>query len=329
MRARTWAAAAALLMAAATAEAQTTHPGKVIIRSTAADALTVLGGASVGGSITVNGAGGSVISSVNPIAYFIETDAPANQKRWRQITDGSTFYLQAETDGGAPASVFYVQRSGGTPTQFVFGMAGSAALPALSFTGDQDSGFYHDGSFPTYTNSGFATYQLALDDFRVLSRAMGTGNVGGPAVTIGYNTSGGGAPGVLNVRTKIGGSAYLWMDSTGVYRGGAAQPTEISGDTIGTVIGTQTSTAASKHLGGRVNDLAPAAMAIVRDTPIYRFTYKNGAYNGETFYGITTDDSPLFGMDGGKSFNPVTAFGVSVLALQDLDARVRALENKR
>jgi hypothetical protein len=156
------------------------------------------------------------------------------------------------------------------------------------------------------------------------SSANGTGATGGNGVVIGRNTSGGGAPGFLGMIDKAGNRFDLWTDSTGVVRTGT-RPTETSGDTGGTVVGTQTSTRETKNIAGSFVD-DTRALETILDTPLYRFTYKSGSYSGTEFVGIVADDSPDFAMDAGRSFNPVSAFGYTVAAFKALEARVRALE---
>lgn len=162
--------------------------------------------------------------------------------------------------------------------------------------------------------------------------AMGTGSVTGPIMGVGRNTSGDGAPGALFVRDKNGTLNYLWTDTSGVLRVGTALPEEdgAPSDTSGTIVGTQTSMAWTKLIDGRDTDTASALALLVR-TPVYSFTYANGAYPGTVFRGITTDESPEFGMDFDaergifRSFNPVSAFGYTILAVQELSAQVEAL----
>mgnify|MGYP000918233361 CR=1 FL=1 len=169
------------------------------------------------------------------------------------------------------------------------------------------------------------------------SSANGTG-VGGNKVFVGINTSGSDAAGSLALG-KIGGSySYVWSDNTGVMRINSSAPVEDGGttsDTSGTVVGTQTSTLATKILTG--HDISPTdALATILATPIKSFTYKSGAYNHTEFHGIIADWSPAFAMDNGRSFNPISAFGYTVQAfkaqqaqIDDLASRLAALEGRR
>ncbi len=218
--------------------------------------------------------------------------------------DGKSIFL--DPFGIAPSIVFSTDLTTGfTPiTRGVAMVSNSAAVASLI------------GFGATEGNA------LLLD-----SAAVGTGLNYGGYVEIGRNSSGSGAPGSLRMRDRTGVAQVIWVDSTGVARVSTATPSESSGDTGGTIIGTQTSTRTSKDILTRVLDTA-SALQLLRDTPVYTFRYKNGAYNREVFTGITTEDSPQFGMDQGKSFNPVSAFGYSILAMQELAARLEAAERR-
>jgi hypothetical protein len=213
---------------------------------------------------------------------------------------------------------------------------GSAAAPALTFLNDPDTGLFRSTTNQVNVASNgvhVATFTNGpgggVNSFILESIAHGAGSPSGASVVIGRNTSGNGAPGMVQFVYRTGaGTGYVWADTSGNLRIHTAPATETSGDTIGTVVGTQTSTWESKDILGRETDGA-GALAELLQTPIYRFSYKSGAYSGQQFVGITTRTSPLFGMDQGKSFNPVTAFGVTVLAVQELERRVRELEARQ
>lgn len=332
-----------LLLSAAFVGAQTqapyTHPGKVQIRSTATDALTVAGGTKTtglsvgtatppasglvinGGTIVAEGAAIGALSGLTINGAFASPD-------WTQFAfgDGTGYRLNFGTrSGGNFLTRLQIYDTGST--RFA---NGSISGPSVAFINEPGTGLYWDpgasGGFNVAVGGSKAA-RFSSAGIEVPAETRGTGGVAGKALIIGRNSSGAGAPGQLVLEARNGaGSGFLWVDTTGVFRIGTAYATESGGDTVGTVVGTQTSSRASKHILGQVNHLAPAAMDLVRKTPIWAFTYKSGAFHRETFYGITTDDSPLFGMDQGKSFNPVNAFGATVLALQDVDRRVQDLE---
>lgn len=315
-----------------------THPGKVLVRSAATDALYVTGGivASQVQAATLTATTLLGLTNNDPVLMITEPDGPTDAKRWRFISSAGNLLLQAQNDAGSVnTNGWQFIQTGGTPTQVRNGADGTVSVPAYSFVSDPDTGMYRAAAGELGLASDGVLVSLVRkfaggngNNLTLPNAAVGTGANSGGYLSIGANTSGNGAPGWLDLVAKNSTHYGVWADSTGVLRIGSSGPTEAAGDTGGTVVGTQTSSRASKHILSQVNTLAPSAMALIRHTPVYAFTYKNGAYNGETFYGITTDDSPFFGMDGGKSFNPVTAFGTTVLALQDTDRRVRELEAK-
>jgi hypothetical protein len=162
----------------------------------------------------------------------------------------------------------------------------------------------------------------------VESSANGAGPYGGSQLRIGRNSSGSGAAGALGLTLMSGTLQYVWSDSSGLLRINGNAPTEDgtgSTDTGGTIVGTQTSMRSTKNIYGEFTDYAGALKAILA-APLWDFDYKAGSYNGQRFVGITTDDSPLFGMDGGRSFNPVTAFGYTVAAFKELERRLADAE---
>lgn len=345
-----------VLLSAAVVGAQTqapyTHPGKVQIRSTASDALAVSGGiVTTAMTSTVVDAATGTVPIVLTLGRTGATGSAISRGVAMAFSDANNPTLTAAIVGLRPNSAatyngdlaFFLATGGaGTPaTSIISGMTrrltitsdgqvqfsdGTQAAPAVTWASEPGTGLYKITNGFRMTVAGASIAEVQTASFSVLDRARGAG-LPGQYLLIGRNTSGTGSPGVVYFVDGSGANRSLWVDTTGVLRiGGTTIPVEGGSDTIGTVVGTQTSTRASKHILGQVNHLAPAAMDLVRKTPIWAFTYKNGAFNRETFYGITTDDSPLFGMDAGKSFNPVNAFGASVLALQDVDRRVQDLE---
>lgn len=138
------------------------------------------------------------------------------------------------------------------------------------------------------------------------------------------------AAGFLYFENRAGTAYFSWPDSSGNMRVGTSLPTNAN-DATGTVIGTQTSSLASKNVIDEFTDYDGALSAIV-SAPVYDFTYKSGAFGGEKFTGIITDFSPVFGMDkddehpAGKSLNTVNGFGYTVAAFKALEKRIRQLE---
>jgi hypothetical protein len=201
---------------------------------------------------------------------------------------------------------------------------GSLGTPGINFATNTDTGFVGSGSAIQAVVNGVSALEIQTTDLQMVS--VDNGAAAGRRFIIGRNS---------NTITPCGAELlmiaednvvnYIWADASDQLRittasGGGC----INGDTSGTIVGTQTSTRASKNLLGRNRNPAGALSTILR-TPVYDFTYRNGAYNGETFTGIVTEESPAFSMDNGKSFNPVTAFGTTVLALQEIARQINEL----
>lgn len=299
--------------------------GFVQIRNIAGSALLVLGGGVFGHTSDPSGAVVDIRSSADGVAA-------GGALRLSRPAANSYFIINADDDGAS--GVGYMQAGddvGYRPlklqplgSQVLFG-DGVLNAPSVSFVNDTTSGLEKAASTGFFMQAGGRRIaSVESDRMSIVSNALGLG-AKGPFLFVGRNSSGTGAPGSIAWADKSNIGWVTWFDTSGNFRVSSASPVEGASDTVGTVVGTQTSTRASKDILRRVTETA-LAMQTIRDTPVYEFRYKNGAYNGETFTGIVTDDSPLFGMDQGKSFNPVSAFGASVLALQDLDARVRELE---
>lgn len=98
---------------AATVWAQTetiSRFAKVYVRSTASDALTVAGRVASLDSYSA--------TSANPLMYLIESDASANNKRWRLDVNSASAQFIAEDDAATPSTAWSITRSGGTPSVF-------------------------------------------------------------------------------------------------------------------------------------------------------------------------------------------------------------------
>lgn len=165
--------------------------------------------------------------------------------------------------------------------------------------------------------------------------AVDTGNSYGPYIAV-LGNSNGSTPsaGVIVLRDKGATDYSIWPDDSGVLRINTTLPTNAL-DTAGTVVGAQTSSLDAKHIVDdpiSVDEVL-AAVAMGADA-VRRFTYRNGAYNGEEFSGVVTDFAPRYGMDrdaehpAGKSLNTITAIGDLLIAVGNLIERVAALEAK-
>jgi hypothetical protein len=214
---------------------------------------------------------------------------------------------------------------------------GSVSAPGLGFKDDTDTGLYRlgsgrigaalDGVQALAVNKPGTTASWG-NELDVVAGSFGTSS--GSMIRVGRNTNSTGAPGFIDLRDKNGGHNAIWSDSSRVLRIGDA-PDVTSGDTTGTIVGTQTSSRSAKDVLGLFID-RPSALRTVLDTPLFRWRYKPGrGIQGEEFIGIITDDSPAFGMDrdeahpGGKSLNVPTAIGLLIASVQELQLQVNAL----
>lgn len=210
---------------------------------------------------------------------------------------------------------------------------GSVTVPDFSFQAETDSGMYRSASRQiAWAINGGERMRLQFPSGDVTSLyitegAFSAGAVNGTSVRIGRNSLGSGAAGFLAPQAADGTEYAIWVDATGDARISTAAPTANGGvsDTSGTVIGDQTSARSTKNILKERFDY-DQALRTVLDTPIFDFTYKSGRYHGETFTGITTDDSPIFGKDQGKSFNEINAFGYLVNAIKAQQIQIETLQ---
>lgn len=116
---------------------------------------------------------------------------------------------------------------------------GTVSLPAFSFTGDTDTGFYRASSGAVrYASNGVYITQFDSNGFILNPRDTGVGAMG-PNITIYNNTNATTAVGgSITMVTKSSNAYYLWVDASGVLRIGSLA--NLQADTGGTVVGTQT-----------------------------------------------------------------------------------------
>lgn len=154
-------------------------------------------------TITAPDGFGLRVSNNAPGIYLNETDAAVNNRLWRILGNLSKFSVQVIDDAVTTAvDVFTITRSGVS----VIGVG------------------------------------LGVDflcNLRVANHPVGAGQTAFP-ITAGRNTSGTGAPGIIEFVDKTGISWFLWVDTTGDLRIGNSPPAESFTDIAGTVVGTQT-----------------------------------------------------------------------------------------
>ena len=188
---------------------------------------------------------------------------------------------------------------------------------------------------PTFTLQGSGQSLIAL-------AAVDNGADLGPLVSVDRNSNASTpAAGHIRMRDKGGQFYSVWPDDFGVLRIHTSGPTSAN-DTSGTVVGTQTSSLDSKHLFAGMTSIEDVLAAVQQGAEaVRRFTYKNGAYNGEEFEGVVVDYAPRYGMDcddeheAGKSLNLINAVGDLLRAVAwlvekekaraEIDAQIGAL----
>lgn len=216
---------------------------------------------------------------------------------------------------------------------------GTSGSLSLAFSAHTTTGFYYNSAGIGGVVGGTDLFFFGGNKFQLSITALGTGNVQGPLIVIGNNSSGNGAAGSLALYGKGSAANYLWADASaapGMLRISTVPPDEdgTPSDTSGTIVGTQTSTRDTKNIVGLTAVTPKAALAAILSAPVFDFTAKGGAYSGTLFTGLTVDDSKWIGMDPderhphGRSFNPVTTFGYTVLAFKALEERLRAAEHR-
>jgi hypothetical protein len=286
------------------------------------------------GGATFSGAGGITISNTYPVCAFYNSGGGSNEKLWRFVNNASNFYLGAVNDAGDAETVaITVARSGTTVGAITLGgtsvrfPSGTAAAPSITFSSATTSGLYWSAGTQELhvALDGALRINLRQSGILIEPRAAGTGAVAGSNIEIAQNTSGSGAAGTLRLRNRSGVPSGLWVEA-GLLRVGSSFPTESDSvsHTSGTVVGDQTSTLAAKTLLGQPHDAD--LLAAVLGTPVHHFRYKDGRYNGETFTGIVTDESPHFGKDEGRALNEINGLGYLIGAVRALAGRLAALE---
>jgi hypothetical protein len=299
-----WAAAVVLALVVTLSPSQAQTVASFFTRIVVSGNASIGGAAAITGSTTMNGT--ALVSNVNPIVAWNETDGSSDSKNWRMIANGNEFFFQAGNDANSSFnSIFRLTRATNIPVEMVF------TVPSIQFNGN-----------------GFSS-----DVFLADINFQDTGAQIGTRVRVGRNQAGTGAAGNLWLLERGGTARVLWAES-GLLRIHTAAPTTNNttvSHTAGTVVGDQTSFLASKDLHGQPKD-RDLLSAVLR-TKVHRFTYKDGRYNGEMFTGIVTDESPWFAKDQGKALNEINGLGYLVGAVRELErrlaaseARVRALE---
>lgn len=206
---------------------------------------------------------------------------------------------------------------------------GSVSSPSLTCATDTNTGLYFTAATLNVAVDGVqaATFTATANSVAVTATggAFGTGALRiGALITAARNTSGSGAPGLFRCIDRGGANRYLWCRDNGDWQTSTSAPDESTGDNTGTVIGTQTSTRATKRAIEAFADYS-GALALIARTPLYRFQYRQGDTD-TAHVGIMADESPEFTRYQQTAFDPVNAFGYTAAAIKALLQRVDILE---
>lgn len=284
----------------------------------------------LGANETVTGSWSFPVATVTTAGtarlYLVDTTGVADEDRWEMASASGLWALTTVNDAvtsGSTAMVF--DRAGTTVTSATINATAIGLTGNTSITGDLAvSGTYSVGTLAT----GTVTSSTGI--ITASSVANGTGAQPGAVLTAGRNTSGSGAAGCLVLLDRLGNFVYVYNGGSNLLRYNISSegcPTESNSQPhTGSVIGDQTSFLASKDLHGEPT--STALLDAVLRTKVHRFTYKDGRYDGESFTGIVTDESPWFGKDHGKALNEINAVGYLVGAVKALEARLAAAEAK-
>lgn len=222
---------------------------------------------------------------------------------------------------------------------------GTVGSPVYSFVADADTGMYNVGTNVLgFSVAGLENFRLQgtqVPYAQLTSGAFGTGNITGPILLVGRNSSGNGAAGVLALVGAANGVNTIWADNSGipgVLRISDNAPPQEDGtpaDTSGTVVGAQTSWHEVKNILRRRHDPETALQAVLA-TPVYDFRYRGTSY-------LDPDNAPavftgLVGFDRHEWFlmnvgsqqipalNEINAIGYLTLSIQALQGQLDTLK---
>ena len=170
---------------------------------------------------------------------------------------------------------------------------------------------------------------------QVVFPSFDNGSDAGPIINIGRNSNGSTpAAGFLYIMARSATQYAIWPDNSGILRIGTSLPTSAN-DATGTIIGTQSSSLASKNIADALPDMREAYQHILQAARngLRAWSYKNHAYNGEFFpNGVVVDYASRYGMDRdesnphGKSLNTPVAVGDLMASILVISERLDRLE---
>jgi hypothetical protein len=163
------------------------------------------------------------------------------------------------------------------------------------------------------------------------SSDLGDG-VAGPIITLGRNTNATNTgAGSINFLGKAGTAGYVWQDAAGNMRINTSAPTN-AGDTLGTVIGAQTSTRDTKTEITPYTDYSEA-LAMITNAPLNTFRYIKEVEGygtnsplAKTRIGFIADEvNPMFMV--GNSIDQVSVNGLLMASIKELDLKINDLSS--
>lgn len=185
-------------------------------------------------------------------------------------------------------------------------------------------------SFYTATDAAPSVLTLALQitAAQAIEVPVGPVNVGVAGTTTGVINLDGATSGTVSV--TVAAAAGTWTMTLPPDDGEAGEQLQTDGSGV-TTWEAAGSMRVVKNLIAPLNDKAPLALERVLDAKVYAFRYKEGGRptTGDyqtVYHGVLAEEYPQVMHHGGRIFNPVSAFGELVLAIQAIAARLTSLE---
>lgn len=238
--------------------------------------------------------------------------------------------LRVEVAGGGEGIFAYDATTGGNLIYSITRQSNNTSLTTYDNFGIKVDTTSASSTFDfEFQNSGGSNHELLVRG----KASHSCDGCYGVILTLERSTGTNNTPGMILFNTGDNAYHFVWVGDDDKLRiGPAPQGDGSPGNDSGTVVGDQASALAAKNILGERFDPG-TSLDLVLNTRVFDFTYKSGAYHGETFTGIVTDYAPWFGMNENQALNPVNSTGHLVQAIKaqqakinTLEARLRALE---
>lgn len=154
-------------------------------------------------------------------------------------------------------------------------------------------------------------------------------HVGLAGTTLGTIGIAGNTSGLVTLTVAAAAGTWTMKLPTGVAGTAGFQLTDAAGDGITS----WASAASSKDHKNILNQFTDTKNALQKmlEAPVYNFRYKNGMGTGDydtEYVGIMAEESPWAMHFHNKILNPVSTFGYTVLAIQELNKQIAELKNE-